>query len=53
MREQLVLISPRVEADETSPEGGSLVVTFPEDSGCESFTIPLRPSEKTLSTWSM
>jgi len=50
---KLVLIAPRIEIDESSPDGGLLVVTFPEDSGCATFQIPLRPSEKTLSTWKM
>lgn len=53
MKEQLVLITPRIQVDESSPEGGSLIVAFPGDSECESFTIPLRPTEKTLSTWTL
>lgn len=48
---KLVLVTPHLAIDKSSPDGGSLVVIFPEDSGCETFEIPLRPSEKTLSTW--
>ncbi|KXN90106.1 MOSC domain-containing protein 1, mitochondrial [Leucoagaricus sp. SymC.cos] len=50
---KLVLITPRIHVDETSPDGGSLVVNFPEDSGCETFSVPLRPSQEALSTWTM
>ncbi|KAL9714675.1 hypothetical protein Ac2012v2_001334 [Leucoagaricus gongylophorus] len=50
---KLVLIFPQIRVDASSPDGGSLVVSLPEDSGCESFSVPLRPSEETLSTWTM
>ncbi|KAF5356153.1 hypothetical protein D9756_003693 [Leucocoprinus leucothites] len=50
---KMVLISPRIQADESSPDGGLLAVELPEDSGCESFSVPLRPSEETLSTWTL
>ncbi|KAJ3575248.1 hypothetical protein NP233_g1216 [Leucocoprinus birnbaumii] len=50
---KMVLITPRIQVDESSPDGGLLVVSFPEDSGCESFSVPLRPSEETLSTWTL
>lgn len=50
---QLVLIYPQIRVDKSSPDNGSLVVDLPEDSGCESFSVPLRPSQETLSTWTM
>jgi len=50
---KLVLVKPLIQVDESSPEGGSLIVTFPEDSGCESFAIPLRPNKEILSTWTL
>jgi len=43
---KMVLITPRIEVDENSPHGGVLSVSFPEDSGCESFSVPLRPVEE-------
>lgn len=30
---------------------GLVVISFPENSGCETFAIPLRPSEGTLQQW--
>jgi len=49
----LVLITPRIEFDETSPEPGQLLVTFPPDSGCETFSVPLQPAEETLKSWEL
>lgn len=43
----MVLITPSIELD------GTLKVSFPEDSGCEDFSVPLKPTEDTLRTWSM
>ncbi|KAF5383387.1 hypothetical protein D9757_008419 [Collybiopsis confluens] len=40
---KMVLITPRILFDESSPHGGLLYVDFPEDSGCESFSVPLFP----------
>ncbi|KAJ4470815.1 hypothetical protein J3R30DRAFT_3300001 [Lentinula aciculospora] len=42
---KMVLITPRIEMDEKSPHGGVLSVSFPEESGCESFSVPLYPIE--------
>ncbi|KAF9486556.1 hypothetical protein BDN70DRAFT_870140 [Pholiota conissans] len=42
---KMVLITPSIEED------GTLKVSFPDDSGCEAFAVPLRPSEDTLKTW--
>ncbi|KAF8879232.1 MOSC N-terminal beta barrel domain-containing protein [Mucidula mucida] len=43
---KMVLITPRIDA-----EKGVLNVSFPDDSGCESFEVPLRPSEAMMMTW--
>ncbi|KII93282.1 hypothetical protein PLICRDRAFT_35477 [Plicaturopsis crispa FD-325 SS-3] len=48
---KMVLISPRILADDNSASGGILEVNFPDDSGCETFSVPLHPSEDVLSTW--
>ncbi|EKM77780.1 hypothetical protein AGABI1DRAFT_115040 [Agaricus bisporus var. burnettii JB137-S8] len=51
---KLVLIRPLIQTDSSSSPGeGSLVVTFPDDAGYETFTVPLRPSAATLKTWTM
>lgn len=42
----MVLITPRIETDDSSPHGGVLKISFPEDSGCESFAVPLYPVEE-------
>uniref|UniRef100_A0A0W0G8A3 MOSC domain-containing protein n=1 Tax=Moniliophthora roreri TaxID=221103 RepID=A0A0W0G8A3_MONRR len=48
---QMVLITPTIQQDENSTYGGLLHVTFPEDSNCRPFSIPLRPDEAVLKTW--
>ncbi|KAH9854380.1 hypothetical protein C2E23DRAFT_818523 [Lenzites betulinus] len=48
---KMVLITPRVEVDPASPYGGRLVISFPEDSGCETFSIPLYPTPDMLEDW--
>jgi hypothetical protein len=50
---KLVLITPQIQVDETSPERGRLLVTFPQASGCATFSIPLQPSEDTLKSWEL
>ncbi|KAF8641062.1 hypothetical protein AX17_000706 [Amanita inopinata Kibby_2008] len=49
----MVLITPRIDRDDSSPYGGLLNVSFPADSGCESFSVPLRPTEDVLHRWTM
>jgi hypothetical protein len=44
---KMVLITPSVESD------GMLKVTFPEASGCEEFSVPLKPTEDILKAWSI
>ncbi|TFK80892.1 hypothetical protein K466DRAFT_503094 [Polyporus arcularius HHB13444] len=48
---KMVLITPRIEVDDASPYGGRLVVSFPEDSDCESFSVPLYPTQDMVSDW--
>ncbi|KAH0837899.1 hypothetical protein J3R83DRAFT_6129 [Lanmaoa asiatica] len=48
---KMVLIHPRIVTDPGATEGGRLEVTFPEDSGCETFFLPLNPSEDTFRKW--
>lgn len=43
---RMVLITPYIEGD-------LLRVTFPADSGCTPFVVPLQPSQEVLSTWTV
>lgn len=47
----MVLITPTIETDENSPFEGFLRVSFPKDSRCESFSVPLRPTSEMLNKW--
>ncbi|TFK56328.1 hypothetical protein OE88DRAFT_1729848 [Heliocybe sulcata] len=47
----MVLITPNIEVDPASPDGGKLVISFPPESNAPTFDIPLEPSEATLSKW--
>ncbi|KAK7047365.1 hypothetical protein VNI00_006596 [Paramarasmius palmivorus] len=47
----MVLITPKVILDEISPYGGELSISFPENSGCETFSIPLHPTGDVLEMW--
>ena len=48
---QMVLIYPQIVVNASDVDGGRVVISFPEDSDCETFAIPLRPSEGRLKTW--
>ena len=48
---QMVLIHPRINPEESDFDGGRIDITFPEDSGCKDFAIPLNPCKETLETW--
>lgn len=48
---KMILIAPQIEADPTSPHSGVLSVTFPDESGCEPFSMPLCPSQAILNRW--
>ena len=50
---QMVLISPHIEYDETSLYGGKLVVSFPPESGCQTFEVPLSPTPDVVSQWEL
>jgi hypothetical protein len=47
----MVLITPQIEADPDSPQSGVLSVSFPDESECESFALPLCPTQTTLDSW--
>ena len=47
----MVLITPRIIPESSSQDGGQLEVSFPEESGCEPFSVPLYPTEETLLSW--
>lgn len=49
----MVLISPQIEYDETSPYGGKLVVSFPPESECPVFEVPLNPTPDVVSQWEL
>ncbi|KAJ6463749.1 hypothetical protein DFH09DRAFT_1226904 [Mycena vulgaris] len=48
---KMVLITPQIEADPASPDLGALSVSFPDESGCEPFSLPLCPSQTVLASW--
>ncbi|EMD31142.1 hypothetical protein CERSUDRAFT_120106 [Gelatoporia subvermispora B] len=48
---KMVLVTPRIMPDTSSPHGGQLLVEFPEDSRCETFAVPLNPTEDALRDW--
>ncbi|KAJ7687348.1 MOSC domain-containing protein [Mycena rosella] len=48
---KMVLITPQIDADPTSPHSGVLSMAFPDESGCEPFSLPLCPGQATLDTW--
>ncbi|KAJ8455924.1 hypothetical protein ONZ51_g12296 [Trametes cubensis] len=48
---KMVLITPKVEVDVASPYGGRLTVSFPADSDCETFSVPLNPTDDLLASW--
>lgn len=48
---KMVLITPRIQADPSSPHGGTLHISFPEGSECEEFSVPLCPNEDLLESW--
>lgn len=47
----MVLIHPEIIEDSSKKLEGRLRVSFPVDSGCEAFSIPLVPSSQTLERW--
>ncbi|KAK2461527.1 hypothetical protein APHAL10511_005990 [Amanita phalloides] len=50
---KMVLITPLIERDESSPYGGVLTISFPSDSSCEPFSVPLNPTTDILSHWTI
>jgi uncharacterized protein len=49
----MVLITPKIEVDDSNPFGGNLVVSFPDDSECTNFKVPLNPTSAVLQDWEM
>lgn len=49
----MVLITPTIILEEGSPHRGRLEISFPAYSGCETFSVPLCPSQDLLNTWPM
>jgi len=47
----IVLITPRLEPDASAPYGGQLVISFPADSKCDSFAVPIQPTPDMLKQW--
>ncbi|KAF9261671.1 hypothetical protein L218DRAFT_930541 [Marasmius fiardii PR-910] len=50
---KMVLITPKIVSDDMSPYGGILNVSFPEGSGSESFSIPLKPTDELVKQWEL
>ncbi|KAI0051658.1 hypothetical protein FA95DRAFT_1554182 [Auriscalpium vulgare] len=50
---KMVLIHPKIIEDPTDPSGGRLEIHFPPDSGCETFSVPLKPTASVLQQWSL
>jgi hypothetical protein len=50
---QMVLISPRIEKDGSSPFKGTLDITVPTDPNIKNFSIPLEPTLEILEKWQM
>ncbi|KAF7289783.1 MOSC domain-containing protein [Mycena indigotica] len=48
---KLVRVFPSIHRDPSSPDGGVLTVSFPDSPDTPSFSVPLRPTPETLSSW--
>lgn len=48
----MVLINPQVILDLSEQHEGRVEISFPEETGCQAFAIPLKPSQETLERWS-
>lgn len=48
---EMVLIYPQVIIDKNDEYGGRIQVSFPRESGSDTFTIPLNPNQDVLGTW--
>ncbi|KAI0321378.1 MOSC N-terminal beta barrel domain-containing protein [Amylostereum chailletii] len=49
----MVLITPRIVEDSGNIGSGRLELSFPANSGCETFSVPLRPSLDILKGWKL
>lgn len=48
----MVLINPQVILDLSEQPEGRVEISFPEETRCQAFAIPLKPSQETLERWS-
>nr|GAT59841.1 predicted protein [Mycena chlorophos] len=48
---KMILITTEILEDASQPHDGVLSVTFPSDSHCEAFKLPLRPTQELLAKW--
>ncbi|CCM01446.1 uncharacterized protein FIBRA_03498 [Fibroporia radiculosa] len=48
---KMVLIIPRLDVDSSSPHGGNLTISFPKESGCSEFKVPIAPTPDMLRKW--
>ncbi|KAJ7897249.1 MOSC N-terminal beta barrel domain-containing protein [Mycena olivaceomarginata] len=49
---KMVLITPNIkDVDPASPHSGVLTVSFPDESDCKPFSVPLSPNQATLDSW--
>ncbi|CCM01440.1 uncharacterized protein FIBRA_03492 [Fibroporia radiculosa] len=48
---KIVLIIPRLDVDSSSSHGGSLTISFPKESGCSEFSVPIAPTPDMLRKW--
>lgn len=47
----MILIHPTIQEDVGDVNAGTLTISFPIDSGCQSFQIPLLPNPRLLNQW--
>jgi len=47
----MVLITPKIEDADSASQSGLLTVSFPDESGCKPFSVPLSPNQTTLDGW--
>lgn len=50
---KMVLITPQVIESDADPCGGRLQISFPAESGCETFFVPLKPTSDILQNYSI
>ncbi|KAG8875367.1 hypothetical protein FRB97_005179 [Tulasnella sp. 331] len=48
---KMLLIHPQIRYDSTDLYGGTIDISFPQDSDCQAFSIPLNPDDELLESW--